>query len=167
MVLALAEDSGGNIWVGGYGIGVYCIHKQTGRVQKKEKRNAHPEKGMATDYVYAIYAEGDYIWFGGIEGEFTRYDIRTDTYTYYPIDCIGDIKPGKGDSLLIAGCSGLAVFDKIVGRHAVVSDFWRHLSALSCPLPDAVLIRRYLAGYRRGRPLYVLVRMGKRCMPIP
>ena len=25
--------------VGGYGIGVYCIHKQTGRVQKKEKRN--------------------------------------------------------------------------------------------------------------------------------
>lgn len=91
VVLALAEDSGGNIWVGGYGIGVYCIHKQTGRVQKKEKRNAHPEKGMATDYVYAIYAEGDYVWFGGIEGEFTRYDIRTDTYTYYPIDCIGDI----------------------------------------------------------------------------
>lgn len=94
--MALAEDSGGNIWVGGYGIGVYCIDKQTGRVQKKEKRNAHPEKGMATDYVYAIYAEGDYVWFGGIEGEFTRYDIRTDTYTYYPIDCIGDIKPGKG-----------------------------------------------------------------------
>lgn len=115
VVLALAEDSGGNIWVGGYGIGVYCIHKQTGRVQKKEKRNAHPEKGMATDYVYAIYAEGDYVWFGGIEGEFTRYDIRTDTYTYYPIDCIGDIKPGKGGSLLIAGCSGLAVFDKKSG----------------------------------------------------
>lgn len=102
VVLALAEDSGGNIWVGGYGIGVYCIHKQTGRVQKKEKRNAHPEKGMATDYVYAIYAEGDYVWFGGIEGEFTRYDIRTDTYTYYPIDCIGDIKPGKGG--LITDC---------------------------------------------------------------
>ena len=101
--------------VGGYGIGVYCIDKQTGRVQKKEKRNAHPEKGMATDYVYAIYAEGDYVWFGGIEGEFTRYDIRTDTYTYYPIDCIGDIKPGKGGSLLIAGCSGLAVFDKKSG----------------------------------------------------
>ena len=70
---------------------------------------------MATDYVYAIYAEGDYVWLGGIEGEFTRYDIRTDTYTYYPIDCIGDIKPGKGGSLLIAGCSGLAVFDKKSG----------------------------------------------------
>ena len=116
VVLALAEDSGGNIWVGGYGIGVYCIHKQTGRVQKKEKRNVHPEKGIATDYVYAIYAEGDYIWFGGIEGEFTRYDIRTDTYTYYPIDCIGDIKPCRdGASLLVAGCGGLAVFDKESG----------------------------------------------------
>lgn len=70
---------------------------------------------MATDYVYAIYAEGDYVWFGGIEGEFTRYDIRTDTYTYYPIDCIGDIKPGRDGSLLIAGCGGLAVFDKTSG----------------------------------------------------
>ena len=25
VVWRLAEDSGGNIWVGGYGIGVYCI----------------------------------------------------------------------------------------------------------------------------------------------
>ena len=90
VVLALAEDSGGNIWVGGYGIGVYCIDKQTGRVQKKEKRNAHPEKGMATDYVYAIYAEGDYVWFGGLEGEFTRYDIRTDTYTSVSYTHLGD-----------------------------------------------------------------------------
>lgn len=116
VVLALAEDSGGNIWAGGYGIGVYCIHKRTGQVQKKEKRNAHSDKGMATDYVYAIYAEGDYVWLGGIEGEFTRYDVRTDTYTYYPIDCIGDIKPGRDGSLLIAGCSGLAVFDKMSGE---------------------------------------------------
>ena len=22
---------------------------------------------MATDYVYAIYAEGDYVWFGGMK----------------------------------------------------------------------------------------------------
>ena len=28
---------------------------------------------------------------------------------------LGDIKPGKGGSLLIAGCSGLAVFDKKSG----------------------------------------------------
>lgn len=36
VVLALAEDSRGNIWVGGYGIGLYAIHKGTGKVQKME-----------------------------------------------------------------------------------------------------------------------------------
>ncbi len=115
VVLAIAEDSSGDIWVGGYGIGVYRIHKRTGRVQKVEKRDADAKKGVATDYVYAIYAEGDYIWLGGIEGAFTRYDMRTDTYSYYPIDCIGDIKRAQDGSLLLAGCDGLAVFDKMSG----------------------------------------------------
>lgn len=71
---------------------------------------------MATDYIYAIHAEGDYLWIGGIEGEFTRYNMLTDTYTYYPIDCVGDLKSGRDGSLLIAGCSGLAVFDKATGK---------------------------------------------------
>ena len=71
---------------------------------------------MATDYIYAIHAEGDYLWIGGIEGEFTRYNMLTNTYTYYPIDCVGDLKSGRDGSLLIAGCSGLAVFDKATGK---------------------------------------------------
>ncbi len=116
VVLALAEDSKGNIWAGGYGTGVYCIQKKTGRIRKIEKRNAHSDKGVATDYVYAIYAEGENLWFGGIEGEFTRYNMRTGSYTYYPMNCIGDIKPGKNGSLLIAGCDGLGVFDKVTGK---------------------------------------------------
>jgi hypothetical protein len=62
---------------------------------------------MATDYIYTIYAEGDYLWFGGIEGELTRYNVRTDAYAYYPINCIGDIKPGRDGTLLIAACEGL------------------------------------------------------------
>ena len=116
VVLALAEDSRGNIWVGGYGIGLYAIHKRTGKVQKMEKRKTGSDKGVATDYIYAIHAEGDYLWIGGIEGEFTRYNMLTDTYTYYPIDCVGDLKSGRAGSLLIAGCSGLAVFDKATGK---------------------------------------------------
>ncbi|MDY5238741.1 ATP-binding protein [Bacteroides helcogenes] len=116
VVLALAEDSGGNMWVGGYGIGVYCISKKTGWVRKLEKRNAHRDKGVATDYIYAIHAEGDCLWLGGIEGEFTRYNMRADSYTYYPIHCVGDIKPGKDGTLLLAGCDGLAVFDKATGK---------------------------------------------------
>lgn len=115
VVLALAQDARGNIWAGGYGIGVYCIHKKTGRVQKMAKRSAHSDKGIATDYIYAIHTEGDNVWFGGIEGELTRYNMQTDVYTYYPIDCVGDLKPGREGSLLIAGCDGLAVFDKATG----------------------------------------------------
>ena len=41
VVLALAEDSGGNIWVGGYGIGVYCIHKQTGDRKSTRLNSSH------------------------------------------------------------------------------------------------------------------------------
>ncbi len=116
VILALAEDGNGDIWAGGYGTGIYCIRKKTGRVRKVGKRNARSGKGIASDYVYAIHAEGDTLWFGGIEGEFTRYMLRTDSYTYYPIDCIGDIKSGKDGPLLIAGCDGLGIFDKSTGR---------------------------------------------------
>lgn len=116
VILALAEDARGNIWAGGYGTGVYCIHKKTGRVQKWESRSAHPDRGMGTDYVYAIHAEGNEIWLGGIEGELTCYNIETGAYTYYPIDCIGDIKRGVDGSLLIAGCGGLAILDKATGN---------------------------------------------------
>lgn len=129
VVLALAEDSKGNIWAGGYGIGLYCIHKKTGRVQKIAKRFPQSDKGVSTDYIYAIYAEGDHLWLGGIEGEFTRYNMQTDAYTYYPIDCVGDIKPGNKGTLLLAGCDGLAIFDKVTGKaqwHQQFGDFTLH-----------------------------------------
>ena len=129
VVLSLAEDANGNIWAGGYGIGVYCIRKRTGQIQKLEKRRAFSDKGIATDYVYAIHAEGDNLWFGGIEGDFTRYNTRTDSYTYYPVSCIGDIEPGQNGSLLLAGCDGLAVFDKATGKvqwHRRFGDFTLH-----------------------------------------
>lgn len=129
VILALAEDGSGNIWAGGYGTGMYCIQKKTGRVRKLEKRNARSGKGVASDYIYAIYAEGDTLWFGGIEGEFTRYVLHADSYTYYPLHCIGDIKSGKDGSLLMAGCDGLAVFDKTTGRaqwHRQFGDFTLH-----------------------------------------
>lgn len=116
VVLALAEDAKGNIWAGGYGIGVYCIHKKTGKVQKWESRNGHSGRGMGTDCVYAIHADGNEIWLGGIEGELTCYNVETGRYVYYPIDCIGDVKQGKDNSLLIACCDGLSVLDKTTGN---------------------------------------------------
>ena len=116
VVLTLCEDNEGIVWAGGYGIGLYRINKKTGEVKRMPKQDKQSEKGITTDYIYTIYAEGDYLWFGGIEGYFVRYNRRTDTYTYYPIDCIGDIKRGDGDTLLIAGCSGLGFFNKLTGE---------------------------------------------------
>ncbi|WP_303208986.1 ATP-binding protein [Bacteroides oleiciplenus] len=116
VVLALCEDNEGSVWAGGYGIGLYRINKKSGEVRKMPKRNKQSDKGISTDYIYAIYAEGDCLWFGGIEGDFMRYNRRTDAYTYYPIDCVGDIKYGDKNTLLIAGCDGLGFFDKSTGE---------------------------------------------------
>lgn len=116
VVLALCEDNEGYIWAGGYGIGLYRINKKSGEVRKMSERKKHLESGISTDYIYAIYSEGDCLWFGGIEGNFIRYNRRTDTYTYYPIDCIGDIKQGDANTLLIAGCNGLGFFNKSTGE---------------------------------------------------
>lgn len=117
VILTVCEDDKGNIWVGGFGTGLYCIHKKTGKVRRIGKRGGKGEKGVATDYIYAIYADGDNLWLGGIDGELTCYNTLTDTFIYYPVDCVGDIRPYKdGRSLLIAGCDGLAFFDKFTGE---------------------------------------------------
>lgn len=116
VVLALCEDHEGYVWAGGYGIGLSRINKKNGEVRKMPKRNEQSDNGIATDYIYAIYAEGDYLWFGGIEGDFTRYNRRTDVYTYYPIYCIGDIKYNDKNTLLIAGCDGLGFFNRSTGE---------------------------------------------------
>lgn len=137
VILALCEDNSGNIWTGGYGIGVYCINKKTGNVQKLKTRNNNADEGMSTDYVYSIYSEGSNIWLGGIEGEFTCYNTATKTYTYYPIDCIGDIKPGYNNSLLIAGCQGLAIFNKSTGE----TKWYRTFGNLSLSYPIRCLLQ--------------------------
>jgi len=116
VVLALCEDRRQRIWVGGYGIGVYCIDKK-GKTVKRIDQKGGNSNGLAfpTDYIYKIYAEEDRIWFGGIEGDFVCYNTETDELLRYPIDCIGDIRQGNGNNLLLAGCEGLAFFNKSNG----------------------------------------------------
>ncbi|TWV15537.1 response regulator [Bacteroidaceae bacterium HV4-6-C5C] len=123
VVLALCEDSKGGIWVGGYGIGVYCINKRSGNIEKIAKRSKSIKSGVSTDYVYSIYAEGDNVWLGGIEGSLTRYNISTRSYAYYPVECIGDLTPGNNGELLIAGCNGLGFLNRITGKVRWVHQF--------------------------------------------
>ena len=116
VVLALCEDADGTIWAGGYGLGLYNIRKQTGSVTKMPGWNQQTNSGVSTDYIYTICADGDNLWVGGIEGRMFKYNKRTRQYTYYPIDCLADIKKGDNGTLLLAACGGLGFLNTTTGE---------------------------------------------------
>ncbi len=116
VILTMCEDAQKNIWVGGYGIGTTCINKRTGEVRRMKLRRNSEDDGVSTQYIFSIRAVGDEVWVGGIEGDLTCYNVRTGAYSYYPLDCIGDIESGSNGQLLIAACNGLAILDKSTGK---------------------------------------------------
>ena len=103
VVLSIAQDRDGLIWVGGYGIGLHLIDKETGKVQNKPS---------PLQYIYHIYPDGGNMWLGGLEGDFSRYSMSEGSWTGYPATCVGDIWAYGKDTLLLAGCQGLGVFDR-------------------------------------------------------
>lgn len=107
VVLSIAQDRNGDIWVGGYGMGVYSITKKQKSVKLVNQININ--------YVYSILSDGNYLWFGGIEGNVIRYDLTKRGCTNFPINCVGDFKHGYGNTILIAGCNGLGILDKKSG----------------------------------------------------
>ena len=102
VVLTICEDQEKNIWVGGYGIGVFCIRKKERRI----------EEIKSISYIFSIYSDDEYIWLGGIDNDLIRYNIRTKEQKSYPSNCIGDIKSGKNNTTLFAGCQGLGLIKK-------------------------------------------------------
>lgn len=109
VVLAVAQDSRGRIWVGGFGMGLYRIDKATSAVAKV--------KDSPLQYVYHIFPEEDRLWLGGLEGDFCSYETATGKWSRFPAQCIGDIWPSASeDTLYVAGCQGLGVFDKLTGK---------------------------------------------------
>lgn len=107
-ILSIAQAPDGTIYAGGYGSGLWTIDKRSGAVRRMPSRES--DKGVGTDYIYEIYADGDNLWFGGIRGELTRYNMASDTYYYYPSECICDMSLGPDGKLFISGCGGVAVF---------------------------------------------------------
>lgn len=59
------------------------------------------DSGIATEYVFMIYADGDDLWVGGIEGDLTRYDRKTGKYRYYPVECAYDMIRAKDGALYV------------------------------------------------------------------
>lgn len=123
VILTLCEDNRKRIWAGGYGSGVFCIDKQKGTIRQIEKYDANLKKGITTDYIFSLHAEDAWIWIGGIGGELTCYNTNNNTYAYYPETCIGDIKSGSKNQLLLATCNGLGSLDKITAEIQTISSF--------------------------------------------
>ena len=115
VVLSLAQDPMGNVYVGGYGMQPWRISKASGRAQ--------PLPGAPLQYIYYIYPDGDTLWFGGLEGNFCRLDVRTGQWQEYPFSCVGDIWPDGDRHLYLAGCDGLGRFDKETGEVTWIRDF--------------------------------------------
>lgn len=120
VMLAASEDAMGRIWVGGYGPGTYVIDKDKHSLRKVPSKK---EGGViGTEYVFEICSVGDDVWIGGIEGDLTRYNIRTGECRYFPAECIRAMEPGRNDTLFIAGCAGLGIFSPEADSIRWISD---------------------------------------------
>jgi signal transduction histidine kinase/DNA-binding response OmpR family regulator/ligand-binding sensor domain-containing protein len=111
VVLSICEDINKQIWIGGYGIGAFYLNKRDYNVIQLPAKTGDDLVGLPTKYIYSIYADGQNIWFGGINGNLTRYDTGNKIYDYFDIDCVYDIKP-DGARLLLSSCLGLYVLDE-------------------------------------------------------
>jgi len=108
VVLTMSEDARGGVWVGGFGMGVWCVDKRSGSVSRIRTRDETGD-GAPSDYIYAILADSTGVFMGGIEGPLARCDLRGRSWTYYPVESVGDIAAGADGELLIATCDGLVV----------------------------------------------------------
>lgn len=107
-ILTIAQSPDGTIYTGGYGTGAWTIDKKTGHAQRLPGRNG--ERGIGTEYVYNIFCHGNDIWFGGIQGELTRYDSADDKYYYYPSECVCTMISTPDGTVYISGCGGVGIY---------------------------------------------------------
>jgi signal transduction histidine kinase/ligand-binding sensor domain-containing protein/CheY-like chemotaxis protein/AraC-like DNA-binding protein len=123
VILALCEDNLKNIWAGGYGTGAFLIEKKSGNIKKMEKYSPITNEGITTDYIFSFYTDNEFVWIAGIEGNLTRYHTGNHTYTYFPEECIGDIRSGGENTLLMATCDGLGILDITTNEIRKVTSF--------------------------------------------
>lgn len=115
VIISLAEDSHKRIWAGSYGKGAFCIDPKSGKITSYGKKTEDSNIGLYTDYVYGLYANGDDMWLGGLEGGLTQYNLKNDTYKYHNIDAVSVMQP-INDSILICGSAyGFSLLNKRTG----------------------------------------------------
>lgn len=113
VILSIDEDSHGDIWVGSYGEGAACINRATNAVTHLPVRVPGSDRGVDTRYLFTSHCDSDgNVWFGGINGLTTRYNIGSDSYAYYDEDCISLVTDGQDGTLILGGNRGVGIYDK-------------------------------------------------------
>ena len=115
VVLALAQDVRGDVWVGGYGFPLYKVNPKTG------KTTVFDDRGF--NHTYSLLADGQYVWIGGIDSPLARYDVLDGSLTTYPVNNVGDIRKAPDGKLTVATSGGLCVLDSDTGSLSVVNSF--------------------------------------------
>ncbi|MDE6207877.1 MAG: hypothetical protein K2M55_08725, partial [Muribaculaceae bacterium] len=122
VILGLGQSSDGRIWISSYGGGVNTIDKSTGKVTKIPERSG--DKGVATRYVFTAHVDdADNVWLGGINGDVTRYNIKSDKYTYYPEDCIASVVSDGTRGILLGGNYGVGTYNAVNDKIVWQTDF--------------------------------------------
>lgn len=113
VILSINEDSDGNIWIGSYGEGASKIDRNTGKVTALPAREPGTDRGVDTRYLFTSYNDKDgNVWLGGINGLLTRYNPKSDSYSYSDEDCISLITYDNEGGLLFSGNRGVGIYDK-------------------------------------------------------
>jgi len=123
VIISLCEDSQGHIWAGSYGSGAFRIEKEHGRVTNFQKDDEKPQHSINTNYIYALYADDESVWIGGLWGGLARYNVKNDTYKIYDIEVLGEIKPLNENTLLLGTPVGFCMLDKASGRYQQYTNF--------------------------------------------
>lgn len=112
VILSIGEDSDGNIWVGSYGEGASCINRNTHKVRQLPVLTPDSKRGVGTRYLFTSYCDDNgNVWFGGINGLTTRYNIHDDSYSYYDADCIALAMGGKENQVILGGNKGIGLYN--------------------------------------------------------
>lgn len=112
VILSIGEDFDGNIWVGSYGNGATCINRHTHQVRQLPVLSPEVSRGVGTRYLFTSYCdENGNVWFGGINGLTTKYNIKANTYTYYDEDCIALAMRGYAKQVIFGGNKGIGEYN--------------------------------------------------------
>ena len=107
VILSIGEDADGNIWVGSYGEGASCINRNTHEVKHLPVLAEDGKRGVGTRYIFTSFCDDlGNVWFGGINGLTTKYNIKNDSYEYYDEDCISLAMAGRNHHVILGGNKG-------------------------------------------------------------